>query len=74
MTNNFDFDSTNAAMLLNGLTKLRQVWENPPEDASDNLLIQWRAKYEAYQKAYNMVFDCFVVCGLEVLELQTEEV
>jgi hypothetical protein len=74
MNKQFNFNSNDACLLLNGISHLIQIWDNPPHGISDNLLIEFKSKAEAFKKSYDMVFDCFKICGLEVMELEAEEV
>lgn len=74
MKTQFNFDSTSAAITLNGLLNLCRVWQDIPEGASDRLILLYNAKAEAFKSAYDLVLDIFKNCGLEIIELKTEEV
>jgi hypothetical protein len=74
MKDQFNFDSTNAAMVLNGLLNLKMVWQDVPEWAGEKTRIEHEARVAAYDRAYHMVLESFKTCGLEILELQAKEV
>ena len=74
MKDQFNFDSTSAAITLNGLLDLCRVWQDIPEGASDRLILLHNAKVEAFKRVYDFVLEQFQIYGLEILELETEEV